>query len=297
MPRARRGDGVGDTAHGRQMVFLDQDRVVQADAVIDAAAAAHRVFLRETQARQRLAGVEDLRVCAGDRIDVTARNRRGSGKRLQEVQRAALAADQGARTALDVAQHRIGRNAIAIGARPFNAHLRIAFAETRSSPRDAHNHRRFPADDARGCASACGDQIGCDIAGTDILRQHAAHVGVDHVLWRRCDDIRHGGQSGNEFGIVAVLRTGMKWSFALRCRRAKHCASSSWFDTSPRTEYWLTSLCLPFRLRLAQPLDDRIQRAIEQRHFLQHQRASVVQFGCKLLRGAVGDLQTAPVHE
>ena len=40
------------------MVFLDEDSVEQADAVILAAADPHRVFLRRAQSREGLAGVE-----------------------------------------------------------------------------------------------------------------------------------------------------------------------------------------------------------------------------------------------
>jgi hypothetical protein len=64
-----RGDGAGvfdhrlDAAGGDDVVFLDQDAVVEADAVVGAAADAHRVFLRQAQAGQGLAGVDDLGRC------------------------------------------------------------------------------------------------------------------------------------------------------------------------------------------------------------------------------------------
>jgi hypothetical protein len=42
------------------VVFLDQHGVVQADAMVGAPPDAHRVLLREPQAWQRLARVDDL---------------------------------------------------------------------------------------------------------------------------------------------------------------------------------------------------------------------------------------------
>ena len=48
--RARLAHGRGDRAGRGDVILLDQDRVEQTDAMIRAAAAAHRVFLREPQA-------------------------------------------------------------------------------------------------------------------------------------------------------------------------------------------------------------------------------------------------------
>ena len=78
---------------------LIEDRVEQPDAVVRAAAAAHRVFLREAQTRNRLARVEDAALGARDRVDVPARHRRGCREHLQEVERGALAGEQRARGA------------------------------------------------------------------------------------------------------------------------------------------------------------------------------------------------------
>ncbi|MNJ81662.1 hypothetical protein D3C77_805760 [compost metagenome] len=52
------------------MVFLDQEGVVQTDAVVVAAAAGHRVLLRQAQARQRLAGIQQLHRGAVHQIGV-----------------------------------------------------------------------------------------------------------------------------------------------------------------------------------------------------------------------------------
>ena len=54
-----------DTAGNRDVVVLDQDGIVEAEAMVDAAAAAHGVFLERAQARRRLARVADARLGAG----------------------------------------------------------------------------------------------------------------------------------------------------------------------------------------------------------------------------------------
>jgi hypothetical protein len=49
----------GDAAGGHDVVFLDQDAVIEAEAVVAAAAAGDGVFLGQAQAGQGLAGVDD----------------------------------------------------------------------------------------------------------------------------------------------------------------------------------------------------------------------------------------------
>ena len=58
---ARPPDRLGDAAGDGDVVVLDQDRVVEAEAVVGAAAAAHGVFLEGAQAGRGLPRVADLR--------------------------------------------------------------------------------------------------------------------------------------------------------------------------------------------------------------------------------------------
>ena len=90
--------GLGDAAAEPQVVVLDQDAVVQAEAMVRAAAAAHGELLQRAQARRRLARVEDRRAGAGDGVDVPARQRRDTGQPPEQVQRGALAGQQRARS-------------------------------------------------------------------------------------------------------------------------------------------------------------------------------------------------------
>ena len=55
-----------DAAGDRDVVVLDQDRIIEPEAVIEAAAAAHRVFLQRAQSRRGLARAADARAGCRD---------------------------------------------------------------------------------------------------------------------------------------------------------------------------------------------------------------------------------------
>ena len=88
--RAHAPDGLDDAARHADVIVLDQHAVVEADAVIDAAAATHGVFRERAQRRDGLARVEH-RDRARPRPRRTARvKRRDARQVLQEVQRRPL---------------------------------------------------------------------------------------------------------------------------------------------------------------------------------------------------------------
>ena len=60
-------DRLADRTRDRDVVVLDQNRVVEAEAVIGAAAGAHRIFLDRAQERRRLARADDARFGVADR--------------------------------------------------------------------------------------------------------------------------------------------------------------------------------------------------------------------------------------
>ncbi len=75
----------------RDVVVLDQHSVGKIEAVILSAAAAHRVLVDHAQAGSGLAGVENARLRAGDRIHKLARQGGDSAHALQKIQDHALA--------------------------------------------------------------------------------------------------------------------------------------------------------------------------------------------------------------
>src|SRR5690348_4507282 len=202
---ARGADRIGDAAGRGNVVFLDQDRVVETHAVVVTAAAAHGVFLGEAQTRNGLAGVEDLRAGAGDRIGVAARHRGGAGKGLQEIERVPLARHQRARVAFHFAQHGIRGNAIAIAVVPMNAYIRIELAKALLRPRRAGKHRVLATNDVRVGARVGIDQRGGDIARTDVFGERARDIVADACKRRRCGP-RVGGAHAPACGAGCALR-------------------------------------------------------------------------------------------
>src|SRR5438105_2117906 len=68
------------------MVVLDQDPVMEAEAVVLSAAGPDRVLLELPKARRRLARVEDGRAGAGDGVHVGSREGRDTGEPAENVE-------------------------------------------------------------------------------------------------------------------------------------------------------------------------------------------------------------------
>ena len=94
-------DGFGDAAGEPDVVVLDQDAVVEAGAMVAAAAGAHRVLLERAQRRRRLARVEHGDPVRGG-VDETPRQRGDARQALQEVERGPLRRQHQRRRAADL---------------------------------------------------------------------------------------------------------------------------------------------------------------------------------------------------
>jgi hypothetical protein len=94
---------LGDPAGERRVVLLDEDGVVEAGAVVDAAAVRDRRLLEPPQPRRGLARVEDLRHPArsAHRRHHARGQRRDPRQAAEEVQRSPLGGQQRPRVALD----------------------------------------------------------------------------------------------------------------------------------------------------------------------------------------------------
>src|SRR5207237_6998447 len=120
-PFERRADPAGE----RDMVVLDQHRIVEAEAVIGAAAKAHRLFFEDAQARRRLAGADDLGLVARDRIDQRAGRGRDARQSADQVQRGPLSRQYRPGPAADP-RHRLATfDPAAFGAEPLHAQVRV----------------------------------------------------------------------------------------------------------------------------------------------------------------------------
>jgi hypothetical protein len=104
MPRHRFGPfkGSGDAAGGGDVVVFNQERVVEAETVVDAPAAAYGVFLKGAEARRGLASVDDHRFQRADRVNVGAGERSDAAQSAQKVQSGALGAKEGPGVGVDL---------------------------------------------------------------------------------------------------------------------------------------------------------------------------------------------------
>ena len=161
------------------MVFLDQDRIVETHAVIAASAAAHRVLLRRAQARNGLAGVEQGDGQAGDALAVALCGGCRARQCLQEIERRAFAAEQGAHRALDGAEGFARHHRFPVLPVPLDGDRRIEGAEGHVEPGRAADHGGFARDDRGACAQAAGEQCCGRITGAEVFGQRADDVLAD----------------------------------------------------------------------------------------------------------------------
>ena len=94
-----RAQRLADAAAHGDMVVLDEEGVVEAEAMVHRAAAAHRIFLEGAQARRRLARAADLRIGMGDERHIFRRQGRDARQAAHEVERDAFGGEDGARIA------------------------------------------------------------------------------------------------------------------------------------------------------------------------------------------------------
>lgn len=162
------------------MVFLDQEGVVEADAVVLAAAAEHGVFLAGAQAGKGFSGVEDGDLAAGHGIRVAAGGGGGTHQGLQEIQGSALAGENLAGIAAQSAQSGFGWEAVAILDMPFNVHV-AQLLKHFVGPGGAAHDGVFAGNDGGGAAAVRVDELGGDIAIADIFFQSKGHIAGDVV--------------------------------------------------------------------------------------------------------------------
>ncbi|MNP07605.1 hypothetical protein D3C76_996340 [compost metagenome] len=195
------------------MVFLDQEGVVEADAVVVAAAAGDGVLLRQAQAGEGLAGVEQFHPGAFHQVGVVAGAGGGAGEQLEEVQGAAFAAEQGAGRAFEGEQRLVGADPVAVLHLPFHLHLRIELAEYLVHPGGAGDGGVLAGDDAGGSQAVGGDQLGGDVAAADVLGQGGADVGLDFPGEVGKGEVRHGRLLVRGAGIIRAARR-IVWGYA-----------------------------------------------------------------------------------
>ncbi len=149
--------GLGAFHRGRyatadsDVIVLDQDGVVEAVAMVMAAAALDRVLLQGAQVRQGLARAGDLGRQTVDGRDIFRRQGGNAGQVAQQVERDAFGGQDGARLAFDPSQDVARFDLTAVGQDGFEAHLMVH-----------HFHGQTGAVDPGGNAGFTGAEFGLE---------------------------------------------------------------------------------------------------------------------------------------
>jgi hypothetical protein len=163
------------------VVFLDQHGVIQADAVVGAAAGAHRVFLRQAQAGQGFARVHNVGAVAGNTLHgITVSGGLGGhgAEQLQKIERGTLGGEQASCRALHLQHHLVGDAALALWHQPLQAHVGVKLHERGLCPRRTADGGGFTRQNARLGRPRRINQPSRQIAATHIFLQGPRNVGL-----------------------------------------------------------------------------------------------------------------------
>ncbi len=168
-----------DAPGSHDVVVLDQDRIVEPEAMVDATAAAHGVLLERTQPRRGLARVGNARSRAGHGIDQPARRRRNPAEVPHEVERRALCRQDAARRAGQPGDDGASLDAVAIGSHQLDADAGIDLPACLDEERQA-----------RDDTGATRHQHGARLQGRPDRRGARDVAGTAEILGQRtCDGV------------------------------------------------------------------------------------------------------------
>ena len=170
-----------DAAGNRDVVVLDQDRVVEPEAVVEAAAAAHRVFLERAQPGRGLPGAADAGLAGPDLAHIGSGGGGDAGQMLDEIERHALRRQHRARVAVDVHQRGPGLDRRAVAHRRHDLDVGRKLAEAGGGERQAGDGAGLPRDHHGAARRAGRDRRDRgDVAGAaEILGERARHRVLD----------------------------------------------------------------------------------------------------------------------
>ena len=170
-----------DAAGHRDVVVLDQHRVIEPEAVIEAAAAAHGVFLQRPQPGRGLARADDARLGMGDAPHEFGRAGGDAGEVAEEIQRGTLCGQDGAGVAGNRHQAGPGLDRHAVAAVRLDLDLGRQPAECHLHQRQAGDHTRLARNDGGAAPRVLRHRRGrSDITGASkVLFERARHRGFD----------------------------------------------------------------------------------------------------------------------
>ena len=179
-PRAlQHGD---DAAGDRDVIVLDQDRIIEPETVVEPAAAAHGIFLQRAQAGRGLAGTADPHFGAGGVADIIGGEGGDTGKPADKIQRGALAGQHGARRARNRQDLHARGDHGTVAKMSLDADVGRQFLKHRNRQRQSGDHAglsRHQDGMGVGCFRDGGHRG--DIAGaSEIFVEGALHGFIDH---------------------------------------------------------------------------------------------------------------------
>ena len=195
----RGADGGRDAASQAHVIFLYEDRVIEAKAMICAATGADGVLFERAQAGRGFARIENRGAGSGDGVNVRARERGDAAQSLKQIESDAFGAEQRLRAAANPSDDLAGRDAIAIAAENFVFEIRIEQAKRFEGEIEARqNERAFGYELAGGALLGANDGFGCTIALTDVFVEKSTEEIAQGVSGKGRSV--HGDCAGHECG-------------------------------------------------------------------------------------------------
>jgi len=161
------------------VVVLDQHAVIEAEAMVRAAAARHGVLLEEAQIGRGLTRVEDHRPVRLHRLDESRGQRGDAAHPLHEIEGGAFRRQDRGRLALDRQDRAAGFNRLAVRHDDRHAQLRVDAGQHRARHRASRHAARLARQDLAGRARR------------RVHQRQRRRIALAHVLGQRRLDRGH----------------------------------------------------------------------------------------------------------
>jgi hypothetical protein len=158
-----------DAVSAGDVILFNKYRIEQANSMIDSATTLDGVFLLESKAWQRLAGIENAAISIRDGSNILRGNGCCGGHQLQEIERRAFGRQDRPRGTAQVAEGLASVNRIAIVKMPVNFDRSIDLAHNLVEPWPPCHCHRFARDNSRFDRCAGLYEISSDVAGANVL--------------------------------------------------------------------------------------------------------------------------------
>jgi hypothetical protein len=148
------------------VIVLDQHRIIESEAVVRAAAAAHRVFFQRAQAGQGFPRFDDLRFGMRDLRDVSRSQRGDAGEVAEEIERDALGGEDRRGRPFQFGDGLTRPDPARITQQGAKGDLRIDLAKRFGRAGEARDHARLASDKlSAGLGARRDGRRGGDVAG------------------------------------------------------------------------------------------------------------------------------------